>query len=563
MSTSTSPDKSLLRLVLMTVTLLAVVPMTRALPVQDHSLEVRSGHAQQPPPPLTLVGAFPGHCPTVEDMERYILWRNNGRSIQDAIFYTRPVQAVDADAIANNRRAPIIYDYVSFNDLTALEPICGPNVGVWRRASYAFSKNGVGSHSPTNPANTPTTTGPPANTVQTTTNAPGTTPGTSVQPTQGTTSALTSGVNSGVVTTTSVVAVTPTLPATTSAVTDSGSSKGFFQNTGAVAGTFSVVGLIVLGILVYFITFFLRRRRAAKLDRDIDEASAPAPVFLDDDPSEYHGGGGYMGGAGRSDASSHGTYAQPAMSTEAYGMREMNHPQAHFQGAGGYEYDPYTVAGVAAHEGYNNNNNNSYANHANAGAYDNYNPTTTYGNVAPQNQNQQYPTTTTSPPPASNYNGAYQNPHPQVQQYEGYYRGPGSPEHDLLEAAGMGVGAGVTRGMSLNHTPSYPTTNPTTTTYSPYAPAPAQDLQRGSSLASHSSYTHPSSHSAQYQPQQQAQQVQGYLPQHAEEDVTEDDAYGGYVLEHEPAHQQDHAGDERGSYHERPEVTRVLKIANE
>ncbi|KAH9483424.1 hypothetical protein JR316_0002891 [Psilocybe cubensis] len=133
--------------------------------------------------------------------------------------------------------------------------------------------------------------------------------------------------------------------------TTSITNNRFFDNTGAVAGTFSVVGLVVLALLIACITSAVRRRRARKFDRELqaatlEAASAPKPVFLDDeDDAPVRGGAGVYdpegyapgGGGGYSDVSSHGTYGQPAMSVgshsyshggggggEAYGMREMH-----------------------------------------------------------------------------------------------------------------------------------------------------------------------------------------------------------------------------------------------
>ena len=155
-----------------------------------------------------------------------------------------------------------------------------------------------------------------------------------------------------------------------------------------MAGTFSVVGLIVLALVIALATNCIRRKRARAFDRELAEAtreaaSAPHPMFLDDEDdwnkgaeSGYGGtagragygagpgmGPGYGGGVGSgadmtrslstsggqfSDVSSHGTYAQPAMSIgshgESYGMREFGN-----SGAGvGEIYDPYAAAAGGA-----------------------------------------------------------------------------------------------------------------------------------------------------------------------------------------------------------------------
>ena len=46
----------------------------------------------------------------------------------------------------------------------------------------------------------------------------------------------------------------------------------FFHNKGAVAGVFTVVGLIALIIFFILGTTFIRKRRARKFDKEIDEA---------------------------------------------------------------------------------------------------------------------------------------------------------------------------------------------------------------------------------------------------------------------------------------------------
>lgn len=103
-------------------------------------------------------------------------------------------------------------------------------------------------------------------------------------------------------------------------------TKGFFGNTGAVAGTFSVVGLVGLGILIFVVTSVIRRRRADKFDKDVALAAAEAaatahnPDFDDDYGygSSGHGAGSY----GYAD-----TYNQEPVgfppTREAYGMSDI------------------------------------------------------------------------------------------------------------------------------------------------------------------------------------------------------------------------------------------------
>ncbi|KAF9522941.1 hypothetical protein CPB83DRAFT_69806 [Crepidotus variabilis] len=134
----------------------------------------------------------------------------------------------------------------------------------------------------------------------------------------------------------------------------------FFKNTGAVAGVFTVVGLIALALVFAFITNIVRRRRAKAFDRELQEATreaaaAPAPAFLDDDDDGYgpHGVGstgayssGYVASSNERQFSdlSHGTYGQNPMGhAETYNMRELG------PGAGvGEIYDPYAGAAAGA-----------------------------------------------------------------------------------------------------------------------------------------------------------------------------------------------------------------------
>ena len=122
-------------------------------------------------------------------------------------------------------------------------------------------------------------------------------------------------------------------------------SKGFFDNTGAVAGTFSVVGLVGLGILIFIVTAIIRRRRAERFDKDVALAAAEAaatahnPDF--DDEYGYGSTGHGVGGFGYAD-----TYHQDpvtyAPTREAYGV----------SGVGGTAYaDPDNYSGTGGGPG--------------------------------------------------------------------------------------------------------------------------------------------------------------------------------------------------------------------
>lgn len=90
----------------------------------------------------------------------------------------------------------------------------------------------------------------------------------------------------------------------------------FFHNTGAVAGVFSVVGIIALVLIFVLLTSFVRRRRARKFDREIDEAAAVAAAAQapDFDDFDYTSGTGV--GYAQYSETSHGTYNQPPLSHE-------------------------------------------------------------------------------------------------------------------------------------------------------------------------------------------------------------------------------------------------------
>ncbi|KAG6889247.1 hypothetical protein C0995_002459 [Termitomyces sp. Mi166 len=88
----------------------------------------------------------------------------------------------------------------------------------------------------------------------------------------------------------SVVAVTPTLPSASGSSAPS-TSNGFFSNQGAIAGVFTVVGLVVLALVISLIVIIIRRHHGQQFDRDVETATAPAPNFLNndgDDPYRHH-----------------------------------------------------------------------------------------------------------------------------------------------------------------------------------------------------------------------------------------------------------------------------------
>ncbi|KAF9229024.1 hypothetical protein BS17DRAFT_877486 [Gyrodon lividus] len=214
--------------------------------------------------------------------------------------------------------------------------------------------------------------------------------------------------------------ITPTPTSTSTPTSTTSSSNSFFSNTGAVAGVFTVVGLIAVALAIALLTNAIRRRRAQKFDRDVAEAAAEAALSSRSpfDDYSYPNNGGNGGGYGYSD-NSHGTYQQPPMPShkDSYGMSEMS------------QYDPYAAgaAGLAAAApGRSRSRKESEARTpgiAGVGA----------GNLARE------------PSRRTPYH-AFAGPGPQVPELQDttgsmrYRRGPGS--QDMLEAAGL-VDAGA------------------------------------------------------------------------------------------------------------------------
>ncbi|KAJ7607486.1 hypothetical protein FB45DRAFT_947753 [Roridomyces roridus] len=258
------------------------------------------------------------------------------------------------------------------------------------------------SQPPSSSAPPSSSSAPPPSSSSSTTSPSTTTPPppTSTAPTSNSLSLQRStGSDGSVVIVTQTVPFTPSASLPSSSPGVHTASKGFLQNKGAVAAVFTIVGLVAAGIIFALVTNAIRRRRAKRFDREIAEEAkrAPPPVFVDDDddynhgygPGGYgadsygqHGGdpyavadGGYphngaggppsdalssavhssSGGQGTgtpsnymypsgysdlgfSEASSHGTYAQPPMSMEG------GYQQAGFAGygaPGAYEMTGY------------------------------------------------------------------------------------------------------------------------------------------------------------------------------------------------------------------------------
>ncbi|EPQ50721.1 hypothetical protein GLOTRDRAFT_133823 [Gloeophyllum trabeum ATCC 11539] len=136
--------------------------------------------------------------------------------------------------------------------------------------------------------------------------------------------------------------------------------SSFFSNKGAVAGVFTVVGLFVAALLFFLITTYIRKRRARRFDDEVDEAAREAAAtaytanpYLDDDDDDFAMRNAAAKYEPTPTVTSHGTYAQPPMGAESYGMREIHPsqmPMTMGQQAGPppVPYDPstYGMAGV-------------------------------------------------------------------------------------------------------------------------------------------------------------------------------------------------------------------------
>ncbi|KAF8627157.1 hypothetical protein AX17_006373 [Amanita inopinata Kibby_2008] len=357
--------------------------------------------------------------------------------------------------------------------------------------------------------------------------------------------ATSTSANGGVVTITSTRTTSniPTLGPSTTNVPSS--SRGFFHNTGAVAGVFTVVGLIVVAILIAFVVNYVRRRRAEKFDREIAEAAAEAaaaraPAFLDDDAENYGPSGGYGSYPGKFSDISHGTYSQSPMGVnpESYNMREMGPGPGEV-----YDANGYGAAGVGAGAAgigvarARSRRDGGFA----AGLQDGASPYVAF--AGPHHHDMR-----NSPRPTPDF------------------RGPGSPEFDLLEAAGMGQGTSdVQRG------PSQRTQYTQQTDYS--------NLSRNKSQGGASSEEYAPSHSRSFSPPYQSMMPPtalrpGVHPTSSvqnngnevaygerEENVNPGDLPNPFAASDAHDHQvEDHA--EESSDEEEP-PRRVLRVANE
>ncbi|KAJ6615214.1 hypothetical protein B0H10DRAFT_80485 [Mycena sp. CBHHK59/15] len=149
----------------------------------------------------------------------------------------------------------------------------------------------------------------------------------------------TSSHQTSTITSLSIDSTTSSAASAASSSSSANTGTTFFQNKGAVAGVFSTIGILTLIVLVYLITCALRRRRARKLDREMDELSfVPSGSLPNKDDADLPR---HLGGSIDLSAQSHGTYTQPPLSP----------PQSYRDGYGysrsQAEYKSYSRAGAA------------------------------------------------------------------------------------------------------------------------------------------------------------------------------------------------------------------------
>ena len=166
---------------------------------------------------------------------------------------------------------------------------------------------------------------------------------------------------------------------------DMGGSSSFFDNSGAVGGTFAAVGIIALLLLAAIAWLFYRRRKAQRMDADVAMAASAAAAttrtpFDDDDPEMIEDPSyGAVGSAGASNyyPTSQNEYEPSHFSTGT---------APGFAGMGAYGPTAAAAGGAAGAAGYSdyyagNGSQGHYYDHPGAQPGDYYN-----GAVASQSQ---------------------------------------------------------------------------------------------------------------------------------------------------------------------------------
>ena len=218
----------------------------------------------------------------------------------------------------------------------------------------------------------------------------------------------------------------------------------FFDNKGAVAGVFTVVGLVGLVIFIAIATNVVRRRRAKRFDDEVAAAAAEAsasPRYPFDDYDDNRNGG-YGGTSAYSDPESHGTLNQAPLthSGESYNMSEFNSGYPSYGNIGAAV--GAGAAGIGAsrslsrRENTGNNNIQTYADPYNGGA-----------GIAGFGANQSGRTNAGQTAPYSAFSGPLGgvpgDPYdPYTAVNNGILRQNSRGATDLLDAAGVGVNRG-------------------------------------------------------------------------------------------------------------------------
>lgn len=121
---------------------------------------------------------------------------------------------------------------------------------------------------------------------------------------------------------------------------DSGSTGGaqssFFNNKGAVAGVFVVVGLAVVAIIAALGLLFFRRRRRQRLDREVTAAAVAASAAAARSPLDEEG-----------DLDSSQPTSESYPSTMSAPMTQYNNFASTYGNGGGY--DPFALQGDGGH----------------------------------------------------------------------------------------------------------------------------------------------------------------------------------------------------------------------
>ena len=138
-----------------------------------------------------------------------------------------------------------------------------------------------------------------------------------------------------------------------------GSSNAFFNNTGAVAGTFVAVGLVVVGIIVALGFLCFRQRRRQRLDREITAAAVAASAAASRSPLDE--GDDIHSASGPTSESYTSTVNQPMQQYNRYGQS--------YAATGGY--DSYTAPDpYGSHQDAYESHQGAYSDHPTQGPFD-------------------------------------------------------------------------------------------------------------------------------------------------------------------------------------------------